>query len=115
MLLKTKKEVFLMKNTNLLEAWTNASLVPIWVAIPSSKLGGKDIRALLALSVDEGDAKTFVLPNDTIRDLRDCHSFNILEACEVRDNTGCYECIKVVEFKPSRSKHPMLITKRIAA
>ena len=92
-----------MKNTKLLEAWTNASLVPIWVAIPSSKLGGKDIRALL------------VLPNDTIRDLRDCHSFNILEACEVRDNTGCYECIKVVEFKPSRSKHPMLITKRIAA
>jgi len=104
-----------MRNTNLLEAWTNAPLVPIWVAIPSSKMGGKDIRVLLARSAGEGDTKTFVLPNDTFRDLRDCHSFDISEACEVRDNTGSYECIKVSRFKPSRKEHPMLITRRIAS
>ena len=105
-----------MKSDNLLRAWGYAPLVPIWVAIPPAKVGGKkDIRELLARCVGEGDTKTFVLPNDTIRDLRDCHSFNILDACEVRDNTGCYECIKVTEFSPSRSKHPLLITRRIAA
>ncbi len=105
-----------MNKTNLLEAWPNTnSLVPIWVAVPShAKVGEKDIRELLAICVDEGDTKRFLLPNDTIRNLRDCHSFNILEACEVRDSTGCYKCINVFPVKVSRSKHPVLVTKRFA-
>ena len=59
-----------MKSANLLEVWDYAPLVPIWVAIPPAKVGGKkDIRELLARCVGEGDTKTFVLPNDTIREV----------------------------------------------
>ena len=105
-----------MSNTNLLKATDSAPLFRVWIALSTPKAkGGTDIREFLAKCVDEGNTRIFILTQDTIRDLRDNHSFDIFDACEVRDKTGCYECIKVSRFKPSRKEHPRLITRRIAS
>ena len=98
---------------------TNQTLVqsepsPIWVASSAPKNSNrKDIREFLARSVDEGDNKTFMLI-DTISNLRDNHNFFIEKTSEIRDTSGCYECVKVVPFTLLRKIYPMLITKKIS-
>ena len=102
-----------MKTTNLTDVLSQLQSSPIWIAGTTPKhKGRKDIRELLAKSATEGDSKIFIL-DDTFRDLRDLHNFIIEEGCEIRDRTGCYECIKVAEYKPKLKKYPMLITRRI--
>ena len=104
-----------MNNTKLLEATARVSLRRVWIAVSTPKAkGGKDIREFLAKCVDEGNTKTFILTQNTIRELRDSHSFNIYDACEVRDETGCYECIKVDALKAVRKIFPKLVTRKAA-
>lgn len=87
----------------------------VWIAVSTPKAkGGKDIREFLAKCVDEGNTKTFILTQNTIRELRDSHSFDIYDACEVRDETGCYECIKVDALKAVRKIFPKLVTRKAA-
>ena len=104
-----------MNNTKLLEATARVSLRRVWIAVSTPKAkGGKDIREFLAKCVDEGNTKTFILTQNTIRELRDSHSFDIYDACEVRDDTGCYECIKVDALKAVRKIFPKLVTRKAA-
>lgn len=104
-----------MNNTKLLEAAARISLRRVWIAVSTSKAkGGKDIREFLVKCVDEGNTKTFILNQNTIRELRDSHSFDIYNAREVPDETGCYECIKVDALNAVRKIFPNLVTRKAA-
>ena len=86
--------------------------VSIWVAssVPKNK-GRKVIREFQARTVSDGDITQFVIP-ETIRELRDNHNFIIEDVSEIRDSTGCYECIEVVPFQVLRKIYPRLIARK---
>lgn len=81
-----------MITTNFYEAWDQTPSVPIWIASPTPKNGGrKDIREFHAKVVGEGDTKTFIC-DDTCRDF-DRARFPLEAGCELRDDTGLYRCV----------------------
>lgn len=97
----------------LFEKWDQIPSVPVWIASPTVKRGGrKDIREFLAKSVGDGDTRTFIF-DDTIRDFVRAN-FTLDVGCELNDGTGYYRCVQVIPYKPKKKIYPMLITTRIS-
>ena len=103
-----------MKNAaTLFEKWDQIPSVPVWIASPTAKRGGrKDIREFLAKSAGEGDTRTFIF-DDTIRDFVRTN-FTLDVGCELNDGTSFYRCIQVIPFKLKKKIYPVLVTKQIS-
>ena len=102
-----------MNAANLLDVWDQIPSIPVWIASPVPKNGGrKDIREFLAKSAGEGDTRTFIF-DDTLRDFVRTN-FSLEVGCELRDDSGHYRCVQVIPYKPKKKIYPMLVTKRIS-
>ena len=101
-------------NTNSFEAPNEFDFVTVWIANSVTRnVDRKEIGELHAKFVGEGDSRIAFL-SETFRELEHMN-FIFAEGCELRDGSGCYECIRVDSLQAGKKKHPQLTLKRIAA